>query len=121
MRNILWNRRELWFEHRQTGGVLMPVTVKDVEYIAKLARLKFTEEEKQKFTHQLNDILNYIDQLNKIDTSNVEPLSHVVELSNVFREDVAKPGLSSGDALKNAPAKTDKFFKVPKVIGDKNT
>ena len=99
----------------------MPVTVKDVEYIAKLARLDFTEEEKQKFTHQLNSILNYIDQLNKLDTSKVEPLSHVVELSNVFREDVVKPGISPDEALKNAPSKTDKFFKVPKVIGDKNT
>ena len=99
----------------------MPVTVKDVEYIAKLARLEFTEEEKQKFTYQLNSILNYIDQLNKIDTSKVEPLSHAIELSNVFREDIAKPGIPSNDALKNAPAKTDKFFKVPKVIGDKNT
>jgi len=99
----------------------MAVTIKDVEHIAKLAKLKFTEEEKVKLTHQLNDILNYIDQLNKIDTSKVEPLSHVIELSNVFREDVVKPGLTPEEALKNAPAKTDKFFKVPKVIGDKNT
>ena len=99
----------------------MPVTIKDVEYIAKLARLRFTEEEKMKFTHQLNEILNYIDQLNKVDTSNVEPLSHVVEINNVFREDVVKPGISPNEALKNAPAKTDKFFKVPKVIGDKKS
>ncbi|MBI4427499.1 MAG: Asp-tRNA(Asn)/Glu-tRNA(Gln) amidotransferase subunit GatC [Ignavibacteriales bacterium] len=98
----------------------MAVTLKDVEYIAKLARLKFTEEEKQKLAHQLNEILSYIDQLNKIDTSKVEPMTHVVDLSNVFREDVVKPGVSSDEALKNAPAKSDKFFKVPKVIGEKN-
>lgn len=97
----------------------MPVTIKDVEHIAKLARLEFTEDEKQKFTHQLNQILAYVEQLNKLDTSKVEPLSHVIELSNVFRSDVAKPGLSPDEALRNAPAKTDKFFKVPKVIGDK--
>jgi aspartyl-tRNA(Asn)/glutamyl-tRNA(Gln) amidotransferase subunit C len=97
----------------------MPVTIKDVEHIAKLARLEFTEEEKQKFTHQMNQILTYVEQLNKLDTSKVEPLSHVIELSNVFRSDVAKPGLSPDEALRNAPAKTDKFFKVPKVIGDK--
>lgn len=97
----------------------MPVTIKDVEHIAKLARLEFTEDEKQKFTHQMNQILTYVEQLNKLDTSKVEPLSHVIELSNVFRSDVAKPGLSPDEALKNAPAKTDKFFKVPKVIGDK--
>lgn len=97
----------------------MPVTLKDVEHIAKLARLEFSEEEKQKFTHQLNDILAYVEQLNKLDTSRVEPLSHVIELSNVFRDDVVKPGLTTEEALKNAPAKSEKFFKVPKVIGDK--
>ncbi|MEK6757476.1 MAG: Asp-tRNA(Asn)/Glu-tRNA(Gln) amidotransferase subunit GatC [Bacteroidota bacterium] len=97
----------------------MPVTIKDVEHIAKLARLEFTEDEKQKFTHQMNQILTDVEQLNKLDTSKVEPLSHVIELSNVFRSDVAKPGLSPDEALRNAPAKTDKFFKVPKVIGDK--
>jgi aspartyl-tRNA(Asn)/glutamyl-tRNA(Gln) amidotransferase subunit C len=97
----------------------MAVTIKDVEYIARLARLQFTEEEKQKFTHQLNDILSHIDQLNKLDTSKVEPLAQVIELSNVFRDDVVKESLLSEEALKNAPAKTGKFFKVPKVIGEK--
>lgn len=97
----------------------MSVTIKDVEHIAKLARLSFTDEEKQMFTHQLNEILEYVEQLNRLDTSNVEPLSHVIELSNVFREDEVKPGLTTEEALKNAPAKTDRFFKVPKVISDK--
>jgi len=97
----------------------MPVTIKDVEHIARLARLEFSEEEKQKFTHQLNQILAYMEQLNKLDTSAVEPLSHVIELSNVFRPDEVKPGLTPEEALKNAPAKTDKFFKVPKVIGER--
>ncbi len=101
----------------------MPVTIKDVEHIAKLARLEFSEAEKEKFTHQLNQILAYMEKLNQLDTSNVEPLSHVIELSpaegGIFREDVVKPSLSPEEALKNAPAKTEKFFKVPKVIGDK--
>jgi len=97
----------------------MPVTLKDVEHIAKLARLEFTEEEKQKFTHQLNEILAYMEQLNKLDTGKVDPLSHVIELNNIFRDDAAKPGLTTEEALKNAPAKTEKFFKVPKVIGDR--
>ncbi|MEX2115663.1 MAG: Asp-tRNA(Asn)/Glu-tRNA(Gln) amidotransferase subunit GatC [Bacteroidota bacterium] len=97
----------------------MAVTVKDVEHIAKLARLEFSEEEKKKFTHQLNQILEYVEKLNKIDTTNVEPLSQVIDLSNRFREDVVKPGLTAEEALKNAPAKTDRFFKVPKVIGGK--
>ena len=97
----------------------MAVTIKDVEHIAKLAKLEFTDAEKEKFTHQLNDILRHIETLNKLDTSNVEPLSHVIELGNAFRTDEMKPGIPTGEALKNAPAKTDKFFKVPKVIGDK--
>lgn len=97
----------------------MSVTLKDVEHIATLARLEFNEEQKKKFTHQLNSILAYVDQLNKLDTSTVEPLSHVIELNNVFREDVAKRGLKPEEALKNAPAKTEEFFKVPKVIGDR--
>jgi len=97
----------------------MSVSIKDVEHIAELARLEFTEEEKGKLTAQLNSILAYMEQLNTLDTSAIEPLSHVIELSNVFREDVVKPGLASDDALKNAPAKTERFFKVPKVIGDR--
>jgi aspartyl-tRNA(Asn)/glutamyl-tRNA(Gln) amidotransferase subunit C len=97
----------------------MPVTLEDVDHIAKLARLEFTKEEKEKFTHQLNEILAYVEQLNKLDTSNVEPLSHVIDLSNVFRRDEVKPGLTTEEALMNAPAKTEKFFKVPKVIGDR--
>ena len=97
----------------------MSVTRKDVEDIAKLARLEFTDEEKATFTHQLNTILAYVEQLNTLDTSNVEPLSHVIELDNAFREDVLRHGLTREEALKNAPVKTEKFFKVPKVIGDR--
>lgn len=97
----------------------MAVTVKDVEHIARLAKLEFSEAEKETFTHQLNAILAYVEQLNKLDTTAVEPLSHVIDYGNVFREDVAQPGLPPSDALKNAPAKTEKFFKVPKVIGDR--
>jgi aspartyl-tRNA(Asn)/glutamyl-tRNA(Gln) amidotransferase subunit C len=95
----------------------MSVTIKEVEHIAALARLEFSDEEKEKFTHQLNDILQYIEKLNELDTANVEPLSHVIELSNVFRDDVVKPSISTEEALKNAPAKVDTLFKVPKVIG----
>ena len=97
----------------------MSVTLKDVDHIAKLARLEFTEDEKVMFTHQLNSILSYVEQLNKLDTSNVEPLAHVIGLEDAYREDIVKPGVSQEDALKNAPAKTEQFFKVPKVIGDR--
>ena len=70
-------------------------------------------------TDELNEILQYMDQLNTLDTTGVEPLSHVIELSNVLRNDELKPGLPRDRALLNAPAKTDKFFKVPKVIGER--
>jgi aspartyl-tRNA(Asn)/glutamyl-tRNA(Gln) amidotransferase subunit C len=85
----------------------MAVTKKDVEYIAELAKLKFKDEELEKFTEQLNEL----------DTTNVEPLSHPVEGSNVFREDVVKPSIDREEALKNAPDRSELFFKVPKVIG----
>ncbi len=98
----------------------MSVTKKDVEHIAKLAKLEFTEAELEKFTHQLNQILKYVEQLNKLDTSNVEPLTHVIQLSNVFRDDEVKQSIGTEDALKNAPATSDKFFKVPKVISEKS-
>jgi len=96
----------------------MSVTIKDVEHIATLARLSFTDEEKRQFTDQLNTILAYIDQLNSLDTSKVEPLTQVIESNNVFRDDVVVPGLTTDRALANAPARTEEFFKVPKVIGD---
>ena len=97
----------------------MAVTKKDVEKIAELARLKFTDEDLENFTPQMNEILSYMDKLNELDTENVKPLSHPVEQTNVFREDELKPSISTEDALKNAPSKDEHHFKVPKVIGDK--
>jgi len=94
----------------------MSVTRKDVEHIAELARLTFNDKELENFTHQLNQILGYMEKLNELDTENVEPLSHPVEGSNVFRKDKLKPSISTEEALKNAPDKDDQFFKVPKVI-----
>lgn len=97
----------------------MSVTLKDVEHVAKLARLEFTAEEKEKLVRELNKILGYMDKLNELETTNIEPLSHVVELQNVFRDDVARPSPDVEEMLKNAPARKDSFFRVPKVIGDK--
>ncbi len=94
----------------------MSVTRKDVEYIASLSKLKFEENELENFTHQLNDILAYVEKLNELDTENVMPLSHPVENNNVFREDELKPSITTEVALKNAPNKTEEFFRVPKVI-----
>lgn len=97
----------------------MSVTKKDVEEIAGLAKLKFNNEELQNFTVQMNEILTYMDKLNELDTENVKPLSHPVEQVNIFREDKLKKSVSTEEALKNSPDKTDQHFKVPKVIGDK--
>ncbi len=94
----------------------MAVTIKDVEHIARLAKLKFSDSEKEKLQTELNSILGYIDKLNELDLENVEPLENVNDTENVFREDVTGPCLSKEEALKNAPSKTDNFFKVPKVL-----
>jgi aspartyl-tRNA(Asn)/glutamyl-tRNA(Gln) amidotransferase subunit C len=97
----------------------MAVTIKDVEHVAALAKLEFSVEEKIALTSQLNTILEYMDQLNRLDTTAVEPLSHVIDLQNVFRDDAHIPGVNRDDALRNAPAHDEKFFKVPKVLGDR--
>lgn len=94
----------------------MSVTRKDVEYIAELSRLKFDEKELNNLTEDLNEILTYIDKLNELNTDNIEPLSHPIEGTNAFREDLVKPSISTEDALKNAPDRDESFFKVPKVI-----
>jgi aspartyl-tRNA(Asn)/glutamyl-tRNA(Gln) amidotransferase subunit C len=95
------------------------VTLQDVEYIARLARLAFTDEEKQRLTGELNAILGYMEQLNAVATDDVEPLSHVIDLENVLRNDGRTPGLTRDEALQNAPSHTDEFFTVPKVIADR--
>ena len=94
----------------------MSLNKKDIEHIAKLAKLKFNDDEIDKLTPQLNRILQYVEKLNELDTENVEPLSHPVANINVFREDILKESIPTKEALKNAPQKDDKYFKVPKVI-----
>lgn len=91
------------------------ITVKDVEHVAKLARLELTEEEKEKFTRQLGDVLKYVDQMNEVDTSNVEPLSHPIDFVNVMRDDVVKYEQTKEALMQNAPEVEDGFFKVPKI------
>lgn len=97
-------------------GGRMAVTVEDVERVAHLARLKFSEEEKGKFISQLNRILDYIAQLEELDTEEVPPTSHVLPLRNVFREDVAGPSMPREELMANAPAEHMGYFEVPRVI-----
>ncbi|HCJ66748.1 MAG TPA: Asp-tRNA(Asn)/Glu-tRNA(Gln) amidotransferase subunit GatB [Elusimicrobia bacterium] len=94
----------------------MKITKKDVEYVAKLARLALTEEEKEKFCSQLNQILLYMEKLNELETKDVPPTSHVLALKNVWREDEVKPFTHTKEILKNAPEKEGNYFKVKKVI-----
>ncbi len=94
----------------------MSVTIKDVDKIAQLAKLKFKENEKVKLQSELNKILEYIDQLNELNLDNTEPLENINETENVLRKDEIKIWLTNEEALRNAPSKTGKFFKVPKVL-----
>ena len=91
------------------------ITVKDVEHVAKLARLELTEEEKEKFTSQLGDVLKYVEQMNEVDTSNVEPMAHAIDFVNVMREDEVKYEQTKEELMSNAPDAEDGFFKVPKI------
>ena len=94
----------------------MSITVKDVEHVAKLARLELSDEEKDRFTGQMNAILKYAEKLNELDTSNIAPTSHVLPLSNVMREDSTRPSSSIEQVMKNAPEEEDGQFHVPAVI-----
>ena len=84
--------------------------------MAALARLKFSPEEEQVLTEQLDKILQYMEKLNQLDTANVEPLAHVVDIVNAFREDKITYEPSTETLLSNAPAREKNFFKVPKII-----
>ena len=91
------------------------ISIKDVEHVAKLARLELTEEEKTTYAKQLGDILENFNQLKELDTSGVEPMFHALPITNVMREDeiVTPPG--SKILLENAPAEENGYFRVPKI------
>ena len=94
----------------------MKISKEEVEHVALLARLKFSENEKDRFTIQLNRILEYMDQLGKLNTSHIEPTFHAVARVNIFREDSVKSSLPRDLSLKNAPDRDRGFFRVPKII-----
>lgn len=94
----------------------MSITVQDVEHVAKLARLTLSEEEKAAFTSQLNAILNYANKLDELDTSHVEPTSHVLPITNVLRDDVNRPSIPLEKVLLNAPDEEGGQIKVPAVL-----
>ncbi len=94
----------------------MAISKEEVERVAKLARLLVSEEEKDVLARQLSSILTYVGKLNELNTEGVEPLSHVIDIKNIFREDKTRESLSQDLALSNAPEKRDGFFRVPKII-----
>lgn len=92
------------------------VTKEDVQEIAALARLRLTEEEVVHYQHDLNRILDYMAQLNAVDTDGIEPMTHIQDWGNVLREDVHLRRITREEALKNAPDADADYFRVPKVI-----
>ncbi len=94
----------------------MKITREEVEHVARLARLALTEEEKDTLTGQMDAILAYVDKLNELNTDGVVATSHAVPMENAFREDVVRPSIGIDNALANAPARVESFFRVPKVI-----
>jgi aspartyl-tRNA(Asn)/glutamyl-tRNA(Gln) amidotransferase subunit C len=88
----------------------------NIDYVARLARLDLTAAEKEQYARQLGDVLHHIEQLAKVDVSGVEPTAHAFPVENVWGEDVARPGLTVEQALRNAPAQREHMVSVPKVV-----
>ena len=95
----------------------MKITRDEVLYVARLARLEVEEAATDKLATQIGSILNYVDQLNQVDTAGVPPTSHALALTNVFREDTVRPHIDRDAALANAPAQDEGCFLVPKIVG----
>lgn len=94
----------------------MPITRKDVEHVAELARLALTEEEIKLYTEQIKRILDYVKKLSEVNTAGVPPTTHTVPLRRVMRQDTVKESLPLEDALRNSPEKANGCFRVPKIV-----
>jgi aspartyl-tRNA(Asn)/glutamyl-tRNA(Gln) amidotransferase subunit C len=94
----------------------MAINKDTVKYTANLARIELSDKELEHFTGQLDRILAYVDKLNTLNVSNLEPTSHALEMKNVYREDAVRKSLSAPEAIHNAPDKENNLFKVPKII-----
>jgi aspartyl-tRNA(Asn)/glutamyl-tRNA(Gln) amidotransferase subunit C len=92
------------------------ISIAEVDYVARLARLRIKPEDKPVLADQLSRILDYVEKLNQLDTENIPPTSHILPLCNVFREDEVRASLPQEVSLENAPDKEKAFFRVPKVI-----
>ena len=94
----------------------MAITREDVEHVAALARLALSEEELERFTGQLSAILEHVSKLKAVDTTGVGPTASILELHDVLREDELRPGLSTEEAMKNAPDREGDLFRVQAVF-----
>ena len=94
----------------------MKITKEQIQHIAVLSRLNLSEEEKDLFGSQLSSILDYMDQLNELDTRETEPTSHVLSLNNVMRDDILASSLPGEEALKNAPSHSENLYRVPRIL-----
>jgi aspartyl-tRNA(Asn)/glutamyl-tRNA(Gln) amidotransferase subunit C len=92
------------------------ITLKDVEHVARLARLELDAEDKERMRRELDNILIYIDKLRALDTEGVEPTAHAVPVTNIMRDDLVRPSCPRSDMLANAPDRIGDFFRVPKII-----
>jgi len=92
------------------------ITPELVEHIAHLSLLELTPAEKEKFAKQMNNILDHFNKLNEVNVDNIEPTTHVMDIKNVFREDVPKEGLSQEVATKNASQREEGFIKAPRIV-----
>ncbi len=88
----------------------------DIDYVANLARLALSPEEKATYARQLGDVLAYIEKLKQADVAGVEPTAHAFDVHNVWAADVPAPGLAVEDVIRNAPASRDNMISVPKVV-----
>ena len=94
----------------------MSVSRDDVRHMAQLARLDFSEDEEAQMADELSQILDYVDKLDELDTSGVPPMSHVLDVTNVFRPDAVEQRIDRAQALELAPEADDEYVRVPKVI-----
>ena len=88
----------------------------DLQHVVKLARIELSLEEEQRIGPQLSEIIQYVEKLNELDVDEIEPTAHVVQLTNVLREDQPRPSLSQDDAMRNAPKSANGLFVVPKIV-----
>ena len=94
----------------------MKINENDIQKVAKLARLELSGEESEEFSRQLNDIIEYVEKINELDTSDVKPADHIIELSNVFREDTVQKSIDTSEIEKMAPSFRNGHIVVPRII-----